>query len=403
MRAYGKTAARDQRDRVVECDLRVQRRVGVFASLAVLAVLAACALEDTPADDVLLPELSDPVVDAWEEDSTWVIAQLRMFGDADGPLGFGLIVDAALRSDGVLAVADRQNCSVIMIHRPDYRLAGRYGTCGTGPGEFQQLMAITFLGDSLIAYDRGSNALVILDPAGAELSRVRLSLPLGVGIQDLHVVDDSTMVVSLESVMLAADTVPGRELSLVSTLDLRSGALRNSLIFEVPKGIVGGRDIVRRKAACVRDIEKRPHVIAMNDWSFEGVAFELYGKRERFHFVTDLPLSPQLTSDGTWTPGGVLASVACAASGAVFKVSKIRLESDRAPVTGRAETSLVRETFLEVRGYDGSLLLRKSIRDDTAFLHGLFGAGRGDTIFIVANTLRDYPMVGEFTMLPRAK
>lgn len=359
--------------------------------VAVLGVAAAACGNESYAPDLLLPGLSDPVVNEWTEDSTWVILPVRTYGAVDGPLAFGSVVGAAFLADGVLAVADRQSCAVLLIRRSTSRLMDRLGRCGSGPGEFQQIASMTTFEDTLILYDQGSNALVVVDRDGHEVRRVGVSVSSRDGLEEMDAADESTLVVTWPGVWTSVDA-SRRQLGMVGLLDSRTGAIRDTLIYEVPRGVLDGGRYIRHKAACAADIQGRSHVLAMNDWSFEGVAIDLDSRTERFHFVTDAELEPRAIESGMWIPGGIVADVTCAGSGALFKLSR----------TPNATPAVIAETYLEMRSYDGSVLLRRTVRSDSSLLHGRFMDSRGDTILVVSHTRREYPVVAEFVLVERA-
>lgn len=358
---------------------------------AVICLLGCGATPAPPPKEFLLPQLSTPVVSRWSEDSTWTILPLATHGAGSGPLGFSAIVGLAVRHDGALAVADHANCSVTIITRPEGRFADRFGTCGDGPAEFRQIGGIAFLGDSLLVYDRSSNAITVLGSSGQEVARVRLALPSGTWIGGMRVAGDSTLLLLLERLRLPG--LPDSAFHLVAVASLVSGKLTESMIGE-PKAGEDAQNYLRRKPACVRDDGTGPVVVAMNDWSFEGVGMSIPGREETFHFVTPhVRVVPGVMPGGERYAGN-RAEVGCGSSGAVFKLVRLARRAG-------GGMPAIDETLLEMRQYDGSLLLRKSLPGDTALLHGSLGAMHGDTLFVFSNHLRDFPVIGEYVVRPR--
>lgn len=358
------------------------------------AVCAACA--DAPEYDAraALPGFDSPAAEWWRADSSWTIAPVRAYGTADGPLAFGYIMGVAVHANGTLGVADYQSCTVTLISRPGGELLRQLGRCGDGPAEFRQVRAVAFHGDSLLVYDQSRGDVAILDTAGRELARHRVPLRPPSAIMSMAVVDDSTLLVSAER--SPYDTGPAEAadslIGLVGLLDLRTGAVREWLGADAPLSTIGSPNAIRRMSACLRPDRAAPVVVMLNTWLLEGVALELPQKRELFHFITDTPLQPTQLEDGSWSPGSMITrAVWCGESGALFRVSR-----PRPPVPGQPTRAA--ETYLEMRAWDGTPLLRTSVTEPTSPLHGGFGTMLGDTLFVAGTGVGAFPVVTEFVV-----
>jgi hypothetical protein len=370
--------------------MRMTRVAPLFLVTTLMAAGGLGCRENTPPPDpeLLFSNLDQPAVTEWSEHGTARPASLAAYGEGEGLLAFGHIIGVAVRHDGVLAIADLQDCSITLLRRPGGQFLERFGRCGSGPAEFQQLFAIAFHGDSLLAYDRGTNLISVLDATGNELGRVRLELPPTSGINKIAALDDTTIVAALERAR-TPDMAGESTLDLVGLISLRSGRLRDSFAAEVPKAFEGSQNVIRRADACLHRGSRQPLVVVLNNWSFEGVGFELPRKREAFHFLTNVPIEPGLARAGYWTPGAHLPGVECGASGALFKMSR-----RGPPEPGRRPA--VAETYLQFRSYDGRLRFATSVTEAGSPLHGRFGAMRGDTLFVFGVDAAGHPAVTEY-------
>jgi len=357
-----------------------------FTAGAFLVLLGAGGCGDrVPASDLLLPNSSRPVLERWKEDSGWTIEPLAQHGFKQGPLALGLVTSVAVRHDGALAVADGQSCSVTLMGRPVSSFIDRLGRCGDGPGEFRQLGAIAFNGDSLLVFDRGVSAVVVFDFEGIERRRVRAELPPGASIGAMHPLDDSTVMVGLERIGPSEG-----KMVLAGILDLRSGSIREFPVSDVPRAVSGSPNRIRRKPVCVYRRGDVPLLLMMNDWAFEGLAVEVPTEEMIFHFLTLAPIRLHTTRRGEPVPF-LLAGVACGASGALFKTTQVASSPPN-----------VRTTFIEFRGYDGGTKSRQTVTDANSLLHGRLVAMQGDTLFALSNA-PGYPVIGEFLLRPRER
>lgn len=117
---------------------------------------------------------------AWEAGEAWLVdAEPALeVGTLDGPeeTQFARLTATALRSDGVVLVADAGNARV-SVFAPDGSFLWSQGRDGDGPGEYRRvgdLVALT--GDSALVYDAGARRVTVVDPDGA-LARTYLPTP----------------------------------------------------------------------------------------------------------------------------------------------------------------------------------------------------------------------------------
>ncbi len=225
---------------------------------------------------------------------------------------------------------------------------------------------------------------MVLDSEGVETRRIPVLIPgesIGT-ISHLEVLDDSTLLVAREFV--------GR--ATVETIDRDTGDARDILVELLAKGMY--EDWIRHLAACAQPSTRDPTIVALNEWIFEGVAVSANTRKERFHFLTSFA---DLRDDGEG--GTTSADVRCGSSVALFRGTT---------PGGPAETTETGILFqragavvLEARAYDGTLRMRKVIRNMGSPLRGGVGAFTGDTVFFFSNRTRDYPFVAEVLLRPR--
>ena len=123
-------------------------------------------------------------------------------------------------------------------------------------------------------------------------------------------------------------------------------------------------------------------IVVMSEWAMEGIGLDRDTKAERFRFLSDLNLPPQLRSDGVWAPGPWGVDLRCGKSLLLGRVTTL------APADRNADMATVRASsvVLEARGYNGSLLMRWWIDDKDSLLRGVPSAFRGDTLARISHT-----------------
>ncbi len=197
-----------------------------------LAVLGGCGPDIDR--DVLLPGLSPVAPEAAVPDSGWVAEPLREYGSLDGPLQFGFPYAVAVLPDGALAVADADLCAFVIVERPSGHRRGQWGRCGEGPGEFGFIRAVATTPDSLFVYDHERDQIAVWSLAGVEARRVLVRGPEARAgyfkLSHIDVLDDSTLVVSTESVGHTS----------LGLLDSRSGEWVRELAGPPPIAVAGG-------------------------------------------------------------------------------------------------------------------------------------------------------------------
>ncbi|MXX77851.1 MAG: hypothetical protein F4Z33_02435 [Gemmatimonadales bacterium] len=361
------------------------RRFHALRQLLLCFSVLGCGEDNHP---WLIPGLSEVRAETAEADSSWVAVPLREYGSLSGEISFGAPVDATVLADGSLVVADLYACTLTVIARPDGRLRQKLGRCGDGPGEFRMIRIIDAFAGSLFVYDQGHGAVVVLDETGHETRRVPLEIVGGRGVTLSHlaVLDDSTLVIATESVDHAG----------VALVDSRTGAFRRSLV-EAPPIAVRSDGWIRHMAACVEPNGRSPTIVATSEWALEGVGLVSDTGEERFHFLTSLDLPPTLASGGAWVQGPARIDVACGRSLALFRAVTV----DPDDFTGSMADIRASSVILEARAYDGALLMRRSIMDTSPVLRAPMGAFRGDTVFLLADRVRPYPVVSEIVLRPR--
>ncbi len=357
---------------------------------APLLWLAAMGCQDQA--DWLLPGLSQVIPDAATPDSSWVAVPLREYGTLDGPLAFARPYAVVTLADGALVVSDAFTCTLKVIERSSGYLRSQWGGCGDGPGEFRFIRALASDGDSVFAYDQGRNEIAALSSDGREGRRMHViaQRPGPFALSHMDVLDDSTLVVATEA--------PGY--ASVALMDRGTGRFRTTLLDPPPIATRSQAWIRHVGGVCVGARENNgTTVVAVSEWALEGVGLNPDSGAERFHFLTDLGLDPRLRNDGIWAPGPRDVDVRCGESLLLSRVTTLD------PADRNADMATVRASMvvLEARGYDGRLLMRQWIDDRDSLLRGVPAAFRGDTLFVVSDRIRPYPIVGEIVIRPAAQ
>ena len=95
-------------------------------------------------------------------------------------------------------------------------------------------------------------------------------------------------------------------------------------------------------------------------------------------------------------PGPARVDVACGRSLALYRVVTV----DPDDFTGDIADIRASSVILEARAYSGALLMRWSVVDTASVLRGPMGAFRGDTVFLLSDKVRPYPIVSEIVLRP---
>lgn len=355
-----------------------------------LALLHGCS-EHTP-EPWHMPGLSHVAAEPATPDSTWVAVPIREYGSLDGELSFARPNAIATLPDGALVVSDVFTCTLSIIERPGGTLRERWGGCGDGPGEFRFVRAMAAEGDSIFVYDQMRSEIVVLSISGAENRRMAIvpfdEARIPFTLSQIDVMDDSTLVVATEA--------PG--FGSVALIDRGTGEFLRTLIGPPPMATWSDEWIRRVGGVCVQP--KGGHrgstVLVANSWALEGVSLDPYNGAEGFHFLTDLGLPPRQRSDGVWVPGPWRVSLHCGQSLILSRVATL----DPADREGNLNTVRAAVIILEARDYDGTLLMRQFVEDRNSLLRATPRAFRGDTLFVVSEQIRPYPIVGEIVLRP---
>jgi hypothetical protein len=203
-----------------------------------LLVAGACSdVEELTVPEELLFRDSRPSVARHETlglpgFSDW--EQLAELGSLDGEITFSIINGVALSGDTLLAVADRQTCSVFVI---DLRseAAQTLGRCGDGPGEFIDISQLAFGDGVLWVYDLERRKLSEFNlPTGGVSREIPIADFFSVAelasVSDIVVSGPDELTIGLRR-RVPRTTVPT---SLVATLDLTASSAEFHPIFDPP-------------------------------------------------------------------------------------------------------------------------------------------------------------------------
>lgn len=348
-----------------------------------LVITVSVALSCTePLEEDLFEGWSRIRAEPAEPDAKWEAVFIREYGSLSGEISFGILTEATVLSDGSLVVVDITDCSLVVINRPAGTLRTKLGGCGQGPGEFTQgIRTLESVADSILVYDQGRGHIVVLDPDGLETRQIPVTIPgerLGT-LSHLEVLDDSTLLVAREFAGSAT----------VETMDRTTGERRD--VFVRTSTRVFDENMIRHLAACAEPTRATPTIVALNEWFFEGLGIHAESKGERFHFLTSVA---NLRDDEEI--GITSSDVRCGESFALFRGT-----TPGGSATMTADGFIIQRAgavVLEARAYDGSLRMRNIVVDKGSLMRGALGGIRGDTVFFLSNSARDYPVVSEFVV-----
>lgn len=163
------------------------KRGATAAAAALLILAAACGGEggDGAGDGPVVRDSAGVAIvvnrgPTWEAGEAWLVdaEPVLEVGTLDGPAEtqFARLVGTALRSDGVVLVADAGNAR-ISAFGSDGAFLWSQGRDGEGPGEYVQISALLALaGDSALVYDARTRRSTVLAPDGS-LERTYLPTP----------------------------------------------------------------------------------------------------------------------------------------------------------------------------------------------------------------------------------
>jgi len=318
---------------------------------------------------------------------------VRSIGAADGPLAFGTIGPVATRRD-LLAVADLTSCEIVLYDLRRATFVRRIGGCGRGPGEFSQIDAMAWRGDSLLVLNRPNTEIIVMRLDGVEARRIRADVgPFVLFVHRLDVLDDTTLMLSLAR-FPSANVRGVRDTdvhSLIALIDARTGRrLRYLLEDQDPRSLNNRAPMARMSVACTPPGGKPGVLAVLSPWTFHGLILGLPGTNvPAAEFASEVEgYGPQERSSGQWVPTGI-RDVGCGERAVLFKWIKGE-EDAQGHRRGRG--------YLEIRDYRGALLLRQSLAHADSALFGRVGAAYGDRFYLYTNTIFAYPMILEYRL-----
>ncbi len=326
-------------------------RGGAAGVLTALLALGGCGEATDPpgGGDELGFILSWPVVDSISIDPTAApeVREIRTWGlDADSP--FGVIIDATLVGDSLVAVADRVGCAIhiLDIRAPDAPPRS-IGGCGDGPGELRRVISVAFDGEALLVADAGHGRLHRLDATGQLLDTDRL---------DLAELSGSV-------IMSRADGVAGTLLLAPMRMPLERGQPALLVHGWGPEAVplTPDPEIWRETTAAIGFVATGcvaaggDVVVMANPWTPE-VALVGRGPVSLGAFRTVRDWAPPTLDEGqpgAWRPGGVQPRVVCSERSAVARFALHHLADDGSQ---RLEVGRGHLVFLDLESRRASLM-----------------------------------------------
>jgi len=320
---------------------------------------------------------------------------LRSIGSEQGPLSFGRIGVAAINDAGLLAVTDFTTCQIFLIPlNTDAGSVSRIGRCGDGPGEFRAILALTFHGDTLIAFDGQRREFVLVTTEGREVARHSLAAPSEFfAVTFLTALDDARLLIGRSVPPLTfGRTSEEAGSAFMVTLDRRTGqpAARH-----VPVPEVGQRNEVgalNHVANCRQSPRTHGYLVAFQEWRFEGTVLDPVSGREVARFRSPVRWDRHRQhprGGGGVLPGAIATAAACGRD--AFVVWQLAAGEPPNLMEGRAGR-------LEVRSWGGALLHRLDFGAADSLLHGRPLAGFGNLFVFRANELGEYPRLLVFEL-----
>ncbi|MGE0354799.1 MAG: hypothetical protein AB7Q69_16420 [Gemmatimonadales bacterium] len=309
----------------------------------------------------------------------------------DGELGFTSIDAVAASASGLLAVADRGSCQIVVfsVNRPGP--VRRLSRCGGGPSELRQVAGLAFRGDTIAAYDPTKQAVLFFDLEGNELRRFAPALLTEAGtpfgLMGLENVNDTLMAVGL----LLPPGSASHESQLLALIDARNGATVRRFLGDPEISQRNPDNAIRSARFCIAHIDGRAYLAAINNWAFEGVVFSLPELEVVGHFVTDVPWTrpKHVARDpaGVLRPGPRYATVGCTSRGFLFR--QHRVDETNKPVR-------ILGGLMEWRDLHGQRLSSRALAPDDSLLQGLAEAGSVNAVYFVTRD-RDggWPVIRE--------
>jgi hypothetical protein len=372
-------------------------------------------LQAAPRGEWVFADLPDPTPQR-ESDGTIELIEVRRFGAENGPGWLGRI-DGAAANDSVVVVADTRACEIVVFARRSSREIARFGKCGQGPGEFQQINTVALKQDTIVVADRNGARLQYLANAGTVLRTVRLApsvLPRVARLQRISWIGDTLMLLSvMQGGHRAGSNGDGardpaapfvRAVPVGDQLATRYGVI-------VEGRAVGKQSFgqMRETAAChipsansSAGPEAGGFIVASNEWHAQTAVLDVDSlARQRPSLVLNHTV-PSVTGhvplDSKLMPGSKETSsydFACSATAGYFES---RRNDDPAP-----ESRLATSGWLIVVDPVERKQAVKHLTGAQPAALGRIVAAHGNSIFYMHNSRYDYPQIVEMRATVRWK
>ena len=328
------------------------------------------------------------------------LSEVNRYGTEEGN-GWLPSFRSVAASDTLVAVGGGfRDCEVVVFHRASERALARFGQCGGGPQELQQVSVLSMKGDSVAIVDRGGRRLQLFTPQG---NHVRS--------ETLHDATDPTTVSGMFDVAWAEDSLVayvvkygghGRRAGQTVAREADSPFVR---VHAVPSGrrlaVAGvegsgvGRlnfDEEREMSACLvakGTKDGRAALVVFNRWAAQVVAYDvdsLIAARPAVimnRIVRELPFG---AFPHTWYPGKMTAHYIHARCGERLALGQYRRFED-------PDSTVTLATSAYLVAVAPGTAEHGVIRTEDERLLGRLLAGRGDTFFFGHRERFAYPVV----------
>lgn len=363
------------------------RRASLRAICA-LAVAAGASLGCRPAKNPVLfvgvgqrPDVSRPT----RLESAYELTPGRTFGAVDGLLGFASVGPMAVNQSGRLAVFDGGTCQIVFLSLLGPPSPRRVSGCGDGPGELRDVRALTWLTDTVVAYDATKQALLWLDQNGTELRRLvpaLLSEPNApFGLDGMAAVNDTLFVLGL---LLPPAHGGSSDDDLLALVNSQTGRTIRRFAGDPVVSRRSRGNALRNVSFCISHSAKGDFLAVLNHWAFEGLIYDLPTLTIRSHFLVELPWAGPVhvarDPRGVTRSGISYPMVGCSDQGVIYRVHNIDLTEKPVKTIGG---------YVEVRGFDGRLLYSHDLLAADWRLTGMAAAGwRGQSTLPLATHYR---------------
>lgn len=323
------------------------------------------------------------------------LEMVQEFGDQESGLVFGDIVSMAISERGILAVIDRFGCRIWMVDT-QAGTAATIGGCGGGPGEFREAVSATFIGDTLLVWDRGRTAMVRLTMDGEEIDRFRVShFQLGAArLSDLSVGKDGSILAGLN---LMPSTTVSEDRQIIVFDSFGGSAVRRGLV-SPPIARRTPRNMVRTISLCASTVAGTGEtVFALDTWGPQAVILSRTDLKPLSSLSVPVEWARAQEHDlrpGHWGPMSPTPTVICGDRMAVAAYRKQEGGAD----------GVVRVTAAAIVIFD---LKDKSVKviggdeppNPGSVLFMTPGASIGNRYFFYTNSFFGYPTIREYRIV----